>query len=313
MTQIAFLFPGQGSQAVGMCQDLYDEYQVVRDVFELAEAVTGIRIRELCFNGPIETLTETKNLQPALTAVKIACLKALEKEFKAAAKICAGHSLGEYAALYYSGAISKEDALGLTQRRGELMQREAERQPGKMSAVLKLPIETVQEIVDEIGSKGVLSIANHNSLNQIVITGSPDTIKAASKKVRACKGLCVPLNVSGAWHSPLIEGAQAEFKKILEKVTFLQPKIPVIFNVTADAQSDPVEIRSIMARQFCSPVRWHETIIKMANMGVDTFVEIGPGTVLTGLLKKNLPPDMPIRFYAVNSIETLGTFLSQEA
>lgn len=312
MTKIGFIFPGQGSQTVGMCKDLYQDYPAARQIFDMAGEVTGINITDLCFNGPLETLTLTENLQPALTAVNLACLAALNTDFDAKPCACAGHSLGEYAALAASGAISAEDAICLTHKRGALMQREADQNPGKMSAVLKLPMDLVQKIVDEVAIDGILAVANHNSADQIVITGTPDRIKAAAKKIRGHKGICVPLKVSGAWHSPLIQGAQEEFGTFLDTISFKSPDLPVVFNVTAETESNPKDIRTVMAKQFCSPVRWHDSILKMSDMGVDTFVEIGPGKVLSGLLKKNLSPEFNTKSYNINSVETLNAFLDQE-
>ncbi len=308
MGRTAFLFPGQGSQAVGMCRDLYDAFSSVRDVFDKAESVTGLKLRELCFDGPMEALTETMNLQPALTAVNLACIAALREKSQVRADICAGHSLGEYAALYYAGVISFEDTFKLVLSRGRLMQREADLNPGKMSAVLRLKIDTVQQIVDKLKEQGVIAVANHNSEKQIVITGEPDLIKQASKLVRENKGISVPLNVSGAWHSDLIGNAQAEFCKILESIPFQEPEIPVLFNVTAEEQKNPKKIRKLMGRQFCMPVKWHDIMLAMIHKGVDTFVEIGPGTVLTGLILKTSSENMKPKTYNVNSLESLSLF-----
>lgn len=305
-SKTAFLFPGQGSQAIGMCKDLYDEFHPVREIFETAQDITNIDITGLCFKGPIETLTQTANLQPAITAANIACLAALNTVHPDPPDICAGHSLGEYTALYQAGIISLEDTFRLVQKRGEFMQREAEKYPGKMSAVLKLRPETVREIVEALGNEGIITVANYNTPSQIVISGTPELLDKAADKVSQAGGATVPLKVSGAWHSGLIGGAKDEFAAFLDTVSFSAPTIPVIFNVTAGPENDPVKIKSIMAAQFCSPVRWSDTMQQMQSYRVRTFFEIGPGRVLTGLVKKNLPRDYARTLHNVFDLKTLA-------
>ncbi|MBR9979531.1 MAG: ACP S-malonyltransferase [Desulfatitalea sp.] len=311
MKKIAFLFPGQGSQKVGMGQDLCEAHNEVKAVFAAADEVTGLPISRLCFEGPIETLTQTINLQPAITAVNLACLAVLEKA-AVAPYLCAGHSLGEYSALCAAGVVSAGDCLKLVFKRGELMHREATRNQGAMSAIVGLTIDQVEAIVARAASKGVVAVANHNSAEQIVITGAPEAVQAAGAAAAEQGARAIPLAVSGAWHSPLIQGAEAAFEAFLKGIAFNAPKCPVIHNVTADTAPDPQQIRTLMARQLCSPVRWYDTMGKMAEAGTEVFVEIGPGRVLTGLLKKILPAGHGARTYNVYDLKTAEKFLQAE-
>lgn len=310
MKKTAFLFPGQGSQSVGMCLDFYQEYDSVREIFDMAEEITKINISKLCFKGPFDELTQTVNLQPAVTAVNLACFSALEKE-GAGPDICAGHSLGEYSALHASDIISKEDTIRLVFKRGELMHREATRYQGTMHAIIGLPINTVQELVAQVQREGIVAVANHNTEQQIVITGAPDMVKKVSALVSSRGAKAIPLKVSGAWHSELIKGAQDEFKDVIESMHFNTPDCPVVFNVTADYAKDPSEIKSIMARQLCSPVKWYDSACRLMAENVAVFVEVGPGKVLTGLIKKILPEDYPCKIYTVNSMKQLERFLKE--
>ena len=310
MKKTAFLFPGQGSQAVGMGLDFYQEYDVVRELFDMAEEISKINISKLCFNGPMEDLTQTVNLQPAVTAVNLACLTIIEKE-GVTPDICAGHSLGEYSALCASDIVSREDTFRLVFKRGELMHREAVKNKGAMHAILGLPIDAVAQIVEKVKEEGVVAVANHNAEKQIVITGSPDPVEKASSLAASQGAKAIPLKVSGAWHSELIQGAQEEFKDLIESIPFNVPQRPTIFNVTADFEKKPDEIKSIMARQLCSPVKWYDSMCKLMDEHIEIFVEVGPGKVLTGLLKKILPKDYPCQIFNVNSMKGLEQFLKE--
>ena len=310
MKKTAFLFPGQGSQAVGMGLDFYQEYDVVRELFDMAEEISKINISKLCFKGPMEDLTQTVNLQPAVTAVNLACLTVIEKE-GITPDICAGHSLGEYSAICASDIVSREDTFRLVFKRGELMHREAEKNKGAMHAIIGLSIDRVKEIVSEAKTEGVVAVANHNAEKQIVITGAPDPVKKAASIASSHGARAIPLKVSGAWHSELIKGAQDEFRNVIESMQFNPPDRPVVFNVTADSAEDPNEIKSIMAQQLCSPVKWYDSVCRLMAENVEIFVEVGPGKVLTGLIKKILPKDYPCKIYTVNSMKQLERFLKE--
>ena len=310
MKKTAYLFPGQGSQAVGMGLDFYQEFDVVRELFDMVEEISRINISELCFKGPFEDLTATVNLQPAITVVNLACLTAIEKA-GLEPTISAGHSLGEYSALCASGIVSREDTFRLVFKRGELMHREATRNKGAMHAIIGLSINTVEKLVEEVQKDGVVAVANHNAELQIVITGAPEPVNRVSDLAASQGAKAIPLKVSGAWHSELIQGAQDEFKDVIESMGFYAPEKPMVFNVTADVESDPEKIQSNMSRQLCSPVKWYDSMCRLMAENIEIFVEIGPGRVLAGLLKKILPKDYPRKIYNVNSMKSLDRFLNE--
>ena len=310
MKKTAFLFPGQGSQSVGMGLDLYQEYDIVRELFDMVEEISKINISKLCFKGPIEKLTETINLQPAITVVNLACFTAIQKE-NITPDISAGHSLGEYSALYSSGVVSREDTFRLVFTRGELMHRDSIQHKGAMNAIIGLPVDVVSGFVADIQKDGIVAIANHNTEKQIVITGEPDTVKKVSSLAVSMGAKAVPLKVSGAWHSELIKNAQEEFGRFINEIPFDTPKSPMVFNVTGDFIEEIDEIKMIMTQQLCSPVKWYDSMCKLMQEKVEIFVEIGPGTVLTGLLKKILPKDYPCKTYRVYNMNSLEHFFKE--
>ncbi len=306
--QIAFLFPGQGSQFVGMGQDLMERSSEIRNIFEQVDDVCKRPISKLCFEGPMSGLTLTENLQPAITAVNLACLAALNNA-GVKATVSAGHSLGEYAALVSAGVLNYYDALRLVQKRGELMHREALANPGKMAAVICLDIDVVQDIVTQARGKDILAVANHNTAEQIVITGQEGPISRAIQLVKERKGKAIPLKVSGAWHSKLMEGGVEEFRSSMDDIPFARPESAVLFNATAGSETDPEKIRDIMANQLVSPVKWYDIMANMLENGVDSFVEVGPKNVLAGLLKKIVPSDKDVKIYNVQDAQSLEDFL----
>jgi len=310
MSKTAFLFPGQASQSVGMGEEFYQQYDFVREVFDMAEETVKMHIARLCFKGPMEELTDTVNLQPALTTVNLACLAVLKKQ-GIDFDFCAGHSLGEYSALNASETVSGQDTLKLVFNRGRLMHRESLKHRGAMHAIVGLPIDEVERFVAQIKTQGVVSVANHNSELQVVITGSPEPVEKVCMLAVEKGAKSVPLKVSGAWHSELIKGAEDEFKAILTEINFNTPEKPVVLNVTGDIATAAEEIKTCMGRQLCSPVKWYSAMKKLMEKNVEIFVEVGPGRVLAGLLKKILPDDYPARVYNIGNMKQLEMFLKE--
>jgi len=306
--KIAFLFPGQGSQFVGMGRDIADKFPEAREVFDQLDEVCGKTISNLCFEGPMEELTLTVNLQPAVTAVNLACLTALNRS-GISSSLSAGHSLGEYAALTSAGVITPYDALRLVKKRGELMHREALANPGAMAAVLGMEIEKVADIVARAGSKGVLAVANHNSSQQIVITGQKEPLEYAVDIVKEEGGKAILLKVSGAWHCDLMKNAVEDFRRFMDDVPFSRPKTTMLFNATAGFEDEPEKVKDIMAWQLISPVKWYDIVLRMLDDGAGVFVEVGPKKVLTDLLKKIVPKESDSKVYNVEDLKSLESFL----
>ena len=284
---IAFLFPGQGSQYVGMANDFYRSGGEARELIDRADAILGVPLSKICFEGPEDELRQTKNTQPAIFLHSIVVARSL-KHIKPA--MVAGHSLGEYSALVVAGAIAFEDALRLVRLRGELMQKAGEEQRGTMAAVVGLPPESIEELCREASTTGIVQAANFNSPGQTVISGSVDGVHKAMEIARR-KGakLVKELVVSGAFHSPLMESAKEGLRQGLDHTTIRDAAIPVYANVTAEPVTGASAIRDLLHRQLTSPVRWEETIANMARDGADEFVEAGPGKVLQGLVKRIQP------------------------
>lgn len=295
-----------------MGKDLYQEFEYVREIFDMAEEITRMKLSKLCFEGPMSDLTLTVNQQPAITVVNLACLAVLEKA-GLRPDLSAGHSLGEYSALCAAGVISKEDTMRLVFKRGELMHRESTRHEGAMTALVGLSMADVSECVAVAGAEGVVSVANHNTEQQIVISGSPEIVDKTAAMAMEKGARAIRLKVSGAWHSELIKGAEEEFKEFLDTASFHQPVTPVIHNVTAETCRDPLEIKTILVRQLCSPVRWFESVQNLVRQQITDFVEVGPGKVLLGLMKKSLPADSPATIHNVNSLNTLEAYLKNTA
>jgi [acyl-carrier-protein] S-malonyltransferase len=287
MGATAFLFPGQGSQYVGMGKDLYEQHPAARAMFEQADAIVGTSLTKICFEGPEEELKQTKNTQPAIFLHSVVLAKFYRGE---KAVMAAGHSLGEYSALVYAGALTFEEGLRLVRLRGELMQQAGVEQPGTMAAVVGLEASVIGEVCCTAWEAGIVQAANFNSPGQIVISGSVSGVRKAMElaKARGAK-IVKELPVSGAFHSPLMESAKRGLQAALEKATIRDASIPVYANVTAKPVTKADEIRRLLDEQLTSPVRWDETISAMSSAGVSTFVEIGPGKVLQGLVKRIVP------------------------
>jgi [acyl-carrier-protein] S-malonyltransferase len=285
---IAFIYPGQGSQYVGMGKDLCDLYPEIKEIFQKADKIVGFELSVICFEGPEIELKQTFVTQPAIFVHSMAITKIVEK--KVQASFSAGHSLGEYCALVYAGALTFEDGLKLVKIRGEQMQRAGELNKGTMAAIIGLDTGKVREVCKEASSAGIVQVANINSPGQVVISGSVEGVKKAMELAKANKARLVKeLFVHGAFHSPLMEPAGEELKKALNATEFKQVRIPVYRNVDAKPimpQTPPGEIRDSLYRQLTSSVQWEESIINMINDGADEFIELGPGKILQGLVKR---------------------------
>ena len=278
----AYIFPGQGSQFPGMAKELYETNPAAREMLERANEILGFRITDIMFDGTAEELKETKVTQPAIflhSVVLAKCLPDFEPE------MVAGHSLGEFSALVAAGAIDFEEGLKLVSIRAQAMQKACEMNPGAMAAVLMLDSETIEHICEE--TEGIVVAANYNCDGQIVISGEKAAVDAACIRLKeAGARRALPLPVGGAFHSPLMEPARAELAEGIEKAVFKTPICPVYQNVTAQPSTDPTEIKANLLSQLTSPVRWTQSVQNMIADGADTFIELGPGKVLQGLVAK---------------------------
>lgn len=279
----AFVFPGQGAQFVGMGKDLYDNNAVAHEMFEKANEILGFRITDLMFAGTDEDLRQTRVTQPAIFLHSVILAKTLGEEFKP--DMTAGHSLGEFSALVAAGALNFEDGLRLVSARAMAMQKACELKPSTMAAVLGLADEVVEQVCSEVD--GVVVCANYNSPGQIVISGEIDAVAAAGEKLTAAGARrVVPLKVGGAFHSPCMEPARAELAEAIAATEIHEPICPVFQNVDAQAHTNPEEIKANLIAQLTAPVRWTQSVRNMVAAGATEFVELGPGKVLQGLVKK---------------------------
>ena len=280
----AFVFPGQGAQFVGMGKDLYENNPVAKEMFDKANEILGFNITDLMFNGTDEDLRQTKVTQPAIFLHSVILAKTMGDDFNP--DMVAGHSLGEFSALVAAGALSFEDGLRLVSARAQAMQKACEKTPSTMAAVLALPDARVEELCASV-TEGVVVPANYNCPGQIVISGSIEGVDAAcAKMLEAGAKRALKLKVGGAFHSPLMEPALDELADAIAHTDFHAPKCPVYQNVNAEPQTDPETIKKNLIAQLTAPVRWTQTIQNMIAAGADTFVEVGPGAVLQGLVKK---------------------------
>lgn len=295
----AFIFPGQGSQAVGMGKELADAFPAAKAVFDEVDAALGEKLSDLIWSGPIETLTLTANAQPALMAVSLAAARALETGFGvkiSRAAFVAGHSLGEYSALAAAGALSVTDAARLLRKRGEAMQAAAPAGTGAMAALIgKVDVEIAEIIALEGSAAGTVVVANDNNSGNVVISGSKAGVEAAIAVAKAKGVKAIALPVSAPFHSPLMAPAAVEMEKALAEAKIAKPVVPVVANVTARPISEPADIRRLLVEQVTGRVRWRESVQWMAESpekgggGVATFVETGAGKQLSGMVKRNAP------------------------
>ncbi|TYW23834.1 ACP S-malonyltransferase [Listeria monocytogenes] len=287
MTKIAFVFPGQGAQKIGMGQDVAAEYPEAKKIYDDADERLGFSITEIITEGPIELLTKSENAQPALVSTSVAILRALET-YGVKADYIAGHSLGEYSALVAGGFLEASDAIYLVRKRGELMEAAVPNGAGAMAAVLGVDRETLKTITEEVTKEGdAVHLANLNCPGQIVISGTTAGVEKAGEKAKESGAKRVlPLAVSGPFHSSLMEPAALAFRDVLAEVKISDGQIPVVNNVDAKETTDKSEISDKLIKQIYSPVLWEDIVEELIKNGVDTFVEIGSGKVLAGLIKK---------------------------
>ncbi|MCL1991135.1 MAG: ACP S-malonyltransferase [Defluviitaleaceae bacterium] len=304
MPKIAFLFPGQGAQAVGMGKEIYAHFNVAQTFFDAADQALDFDLNELVFNGPIETLSETAYTQPALVAVEVMLLKVLEEKGIKPDVLC-GLSLGEYSALVAGGALDGIDAVKLVRARGQIMEAALPAGTTSMAAVLGMEVDTLQALLDL--ADGVVEIANYNTAKQLVIGGEKSAVLDATRLIKdAGIRKVIPLKTSGAFHTSLLKEAGQQLKTVLEKVEFKELVTPVVFNATAAYQDRPLV--ELMTAQISSPVLFEMSVKKMLADGVDTFIEVGPGAVLSGFLKRI---DRQATVHHIHDLQSLEAVLKE--
>ena len=310
MSKIAFIFPGQGAQYVGMGKEISEKFDVAKQVFDDANQATGIDIREICFEGPESELVKTENTQPAILTTSIAILRVVE-EHGIKADVTAGLSLGEYTSLVYSGAIDFKEAVSLVKKRGRYMQEAVPEGKGTMAAILGLSREKVEEVIEESKSEGIISAANYNCPGQIVLSGEIKAIDKAvviAKEKGAKRAIILP--VSAPFHCEMLKSAGENLKEALEDIEVNDMNIEVVSNVTGEYIKDSKDIKDLLIKQVSSSVLWEDSVELMLKDGVDTFIEIGPSKTLTAFIKKIAKSnDKKVSCFNIENLETLQNTL----
>ncbi|MGA0076823.1 MAG: ACP S-malonyltransferase [Pelagibacteraceae bacterium] len=307
----AILFPGQGSQVVGMGSEFYNNFSSVKEIFNSADEKLKFKLSKIILEGPEDQLKLTQNTQPAILTVSYAIFKILKEEFNynfENTKYFAGHSLGEYSALLCAGSLSFEDALYLLFERGKSMQEAVPVGKGGMLAVLGSENEEIEDCIKKIKSKGVCEIANDNAPGQIIVSGNIELIQELQNILKENKKKSIMLPVSAPFHCSLMNAAATNMKSKIENVNFTKPNYEIITNVSASPTNDPADIKKLLVEQIYSKVRWRESILYMANQNITEYLEIGPGKVLTGLVKRILPS---ANSSSINSIEDIKNITNE--
>ena len=301
----AILFPGQGSQIVGMGLEFYNNFEIVKKIFKEADEKLNYKISKIILEGPEDQLKLTQNTQPAILTVSYAIFSVLKQEFKfdfRSTKYFAGHSLGEYSALVSSDSLKFDDAIYLLFERGKSMQEAVPIGKGKMIAVLGSKIEELNNLIKQIKTKGACEVANDNADGQTIISGDTESINSLQKILKDNKKKFIPLNVSAPFHCSLMNSAAKKMKNKIESIKFTKPIFDVVCNVTSKPENNPESIKRLLVEQICSTVRWRESIINMSKENVTDFIEIGPGKVLSGMVKRTVKN---INCFSINSINDM--------
>ena len=301
----AILFPGQGSQIVGMGSEFYNNFEIVKKIFKEADDKLNYKISKIILEGPEDKLKLTQNTQPAILTVSYAIFSVLKKEYNfdfKSTKFFAGHSLGEYSALVCADSLEFNDALFLLFERGKSMQEAVPVGKGSMIAVLGSKINELNDLIKKVKTKGVCEIANDNAEGQTIVSGDIESINSLKDILKEIKKKFIPLNVSAPFHCSLMGPAATKMKEKINSVNFKKPIFDVVCNVTSKPENNPEDIKKLLVEQICSTVRWRESIINMSNENVNNFIEIGPGKVLSGMVKRTVKN---INCFSINSIDDM--------
>ena len=308
----ALLFPGQGSQVVGMGSEFFSKFEIVKKIFEQADDKLNYRISKLILEGPVNELQLTENTQPAILTVSYSIFKVMKEEFNFnldPIKFFAGHSLGEYSALVCADSLKFEDALYLLNERGKAMQRAVPVGKGSMIAVLGLSIEDLNDLLKlENQKKGICEIANDNANGQVILSGDKDAIGVFQSILKQKKIKSIPLKVSAPFHCSLMKPAAESMEEKINKINFNKPSFEILNNVTANSEADPVNIKKLLIKQIYSTVKWRESIIKMLEKGTKNFIEIGPGKALSGMVKRTIKDS---KTFSINSIDDIKMLINE--